>query len=116
MPVETLIFDQVHLGVPDPEAGARWYVEMLGASPGEHVDRVWFDDVRVIFLKNDAPVPSDGAAIDHFALSYSDVAAVTQTLAHAGVRVMTAVSMAPGLGKYSYIEDPWGAKIQLVED
>jgi len=111
-----LTFDQVHLGVPDPEAGARWYVDALGASPGEHVDRVWFGDVRVIFLKNDAPGPSDGAAIDHFALSYADVAAAAQTLAHAGVRVTTPVSLAHGLGRFAYIEDPWGTKIQLVED
>ena len=116
MAAETLTFDQVHLGVPDPEAAARWYVDALGASPGEHADRVWFGDVRVIFLKNDAPVPSDGAAIDHFALSYGDVTAAAQTLAHAGVRVTTPVSMAPGLGTYAYIEDPSGAKIQLVED
>lgn len=116
MAIETLTFDQVHLGVPDPDAGARWYVEMLGASPGEYFDRVWFGDVRVIFLKNEAPGRSDGAAIDHFALSYADVAAVTQTLAHAGVRVATPVSVAAGLGRFAYIEDPWGTKIQLVED
>ncbi|MBI4484618.1 MAG: VOC family protein [Acidobacteria bacterium] len=24
--------------------------------------------------------------------------------------------MAPGLGRYAYVEDPWGSKIQLVED
>lgn len=116
MAVETLTFDQVHLGVPDPVAGARWYADVLGASQGEHIDRVWFGAVRVIFLKNDVPGPSEGAAIDHFALSYADVTAVAQTLAHAGVRVTTPVSMAPGLGKYAYIEDPWGTRIQLVED
>lgn len=116
MAVETLTFDQVHLGVPDPVAGARWYADVLGASQGEHIDRVWFGAVRVIFLKNDAPGPSEGAAIDHFALSYADVTAVAQTLAHAGVRVTTPVSTAPGLGKYAYIEDPWGTRIQLVED
>jgi catechol 2,3-dioxygenase-like lactoylglutathione lyase family enzyme len=116
MAARTLTFDQVHLGVPDPAAAARWYVDRLGASPGEGVDRVWFGDVRVIFLKNDAPGPSDGAAIDHFALSYADVTAVAQTLAHDRVRVTTPVSMAPGLGRFAYIEDPWGSKIQLVED
>lgn len=116
MAAETLTFDQVHLGVPDPVAGARWYADTLGASQGEHIDRVWFGDVRVIFLKNDAPGPSDGAAIDHFALSYADVAAQTTAFARAGVRVTTPVSVAEGLGKYAYIEDPWGTKIQLVED
>lgn len=116
MAVETLTFDQVHLGVPDPVAGARWYAETLGASQGEHIDRVWFGAVRVIFLKNDAPGPSDGAAIDHFALSYADVAAQTKAFERAGVRVTTPVADRPGLGRYAYIEDPWGTKIQLVED
>lgn len=116
MAVETLTFDQVHLGVPDPVAGARWYADTLGASQGEHIDRVWFGAVRVIFLKNDAPGPSDGAAIDHFALSYADVAAQTKAFERAGVRVTTPVADRPGLGRYAYIEDPWGTKIQLVED
>lgn len=116
MPPETLTFDQVHLGAPDPDAAARWYVDTLGASPGEYGDRVWFGDVRVIFLKNESPAPSHGAAIDHFALSYADVAAQTRAFEGAGARVTTPLSMAQGLGNYSYIEDPWGAKIQLVED
>jgi len=116
MAVEALTFDQVHLGVPDPVAGARWYADTLGASQGESIDRVWFGAVRVIFLENDAPGPSDGAAIDHFALSYADVAAQTQAFERAGARVTTPVSVAQGLGTYAYIEDPWGTKIQLVEE
>ena len=35
----TFTFDQVHLGVPDPEAAARWYRQYLGATPGDHTDR-----------------------------------------------------------------------------
>ncbi|OFW02173.1 MAG: hypothetical protein A3I61_06750 [Acidobacteria bacterium RIFCSPLOWO2_02_FULL_68_18] len=116
MAAATLTFDQVHLGVPDPEAAARWYVQALGAAPGEHVDRVWFDAVRVIFLKNQSPVPSEGAAIDHFALSYADVAAQTSAFERAGVRVRTPPSDLPGLGTHAVIEDPWGSKIQLVQD
>jgi len=113
---DTLTFDQVHLGVPDPAAAARWYVQTLGAAWGEHIDRVWFGSTRVIFLENAAPAPSDGAAIDHFALSYADVAAQASAFARAGVRVTTPASEAPGLGPYAYVEDPWGTKIQLVED
>lgn len=116
MAAETLTFDQVHLGVPDPEAGARWYVEHLGAAPGEHIDRVWIGDVRVIFLQNATPAPSDGAAIDHFALSFADVATQTKAFERSGVRITTPVGEAPGLGRFAFIEDPWGAKIQLVED
>ena len=116
MQAETLTFDQVHLGVPDPEAAARWYVQHLGAAPGDHVDRIWFGATRVIFLQNASPAPSDGAAIDHFALSCADVAAQVSSLAGSNARVATPVSDMPGLGRYAYIEDPWGAKIQLVEE
>ena len=113
---ETLIFDQVHLGVPDPETGALWYVEHLGASPGDNTDRIWFGRTRAIFLKNATPAPSRGSAIDHIALSYPDVAAKVASLESAGVTVVTRVSDAPGLGRFAYIADPWGATIQLVEE
>jgi catechol 2,3-dioxygenase-like lactoylglutathione lyase family enzyme len=113
---ETLTFDQVHLGVPQPETAARWYVEHLGAKPGDHVDRIWFGGTRVIFLENATPAPSRGAAIDHFALSCADVKAQVDALEGSGARVTTPVSDMPGLGRYAYIEDPWGARIQLVEE
>ena len=118
---ETLIFDQVHLGVPDPEAAARWYVQHLGATPGDNTDRIWFGRTRAIFLKNATPAPSRGSAIDHFALSYPDVAAKVASLGSAGVTVLpsavtTPVSDAPGLGRFAYVADPWGATIQLIEE
>jgi lactoylglutathione lyase len=116
MQTETLTFDQVHLGVPDPEAAARWYVEHLGAAPGDHVDRIWFGTTRIIFLQNATPAPSHGAAIDHFALSCGDVQARVRALEGSGMRVTTPVSDMPGLGRYAFIEDPWGARIQLVEE
>jgi len=114
--MRTLTFDQVHLGVPDPEGAAQWYVQHLGARPGEHVDRVWFGPTRMIFLKNATPAPSHGAAIDHFALSVADVHGQVKALEDSGVRVTAAVSDAPGLGRFAFVEDPWGAKIQLVEE
>jgi len=116
MQAETLTFDQVHLGVPQPEAAARWYVEHLGARPGDHFDRIWFGSTRIIFLENATPTPSRGAAIDHFALSCADVKARVDALEGSGVRVTTPVSDMPGLGRYAYVEDPWGARIQLVEE
>ena len=116
MQAETLTFDQVHLGVPDPAAAARWYVQHLGAAPGDHVDRIWFGTTRLIFLQNAAPAPSHGAAIDHFALSCADVNARVNALEGSGIRVTTPVSDMPGLGKYAFVEDPWGARIQLVEE
>ena len=113
---ETLTFDQIHLGVPDPEAAARWYVQHFDASPGDNTDRIWFGRTRAIFLKNATPAPSRGSAIDHFALSYPDVAAKVASLEATGVTVTTPVNDAPGLGRNAYVADPWGATIQLVEE
>ena len=108
MAVETLTFDQVHLGVPDPWIAARWYVERLGAAPGDNSDRIWFGPTRIIFLKNASPAPSEGAAIDHFALAGRDVGGDMR-------RVRKDPAYDDGT-EGTYIEDPWGTKVQLVED
>ena len=109
-------FDQAHLGVPDPLGAAAWYRQYLGATAGDHNDRVMFGDTRVIFLKNDAPAPSHGSAIDHLALSFADVTARMKALEGSGARVVASVSEVPGLYTSAFIEDPWGARIEVVED
>ncbi len=109
-------FDQVHLGVPDPEAAAGWYRQYLGATPGDHTDRVMFGEARFIFLKNDTPAPSRGAAIDHVGLSFVDLDARMKALDGSGTRVTTPVSEITGLYRSGFIEDPWGARIEVVED
>ena len=109
-------FDQVHLGVPDPEAAAEWYRQYLGATPGDHTDRVMFGEARFIFLKNENPAPSRGAAIDHVGLSFVDLDARMKALEGSGIRVTTPVSEIAGLYRSGFIEDPWGARIEVVED
>jgi catechol 2,3-dioxygenase-like lactoylglutathione lyase family enzyme len=111
---ETLIFDQVHLGVPDPKAGAQWYVDHLGAAPGDHFDRVMFGPTRFIFLKNETPAPTDGSAIDHVGFSVPSVAAQLSALQAKGVRVTSPAN--PGVYRSAFVEDPWGGKIEIVED
>jgi lactoylglutathione lyase len=113
---ETLTFDQVHLGVPNPEAAAQWYRQYLGAAPGDHSDRVMFGPIRFIFLKNDAPVPSRGASIDHIGLSFADLDARMRSLEGSGMRVATPVNAVAGMYRSGFIEDPWGARIEVLED
>ena len=113
---ETLTFDQVHLGVPNPEEAAHWYRQYLGATPGEHVDRVMFGPTRFIFLKNETPAPSLDASIDHVGVSFVDLGAQMKKLEGSGMRVTTAVNAAAGVYSSGIIEDPWGARIEVLED
>ena len=109
-------FDQVHLGVPDPGASANWYRQHLGATQGEHTDRVMFGDTRFIFLKNETPAPSHGAAIDHVGFSFADLDAGLKALDGSGIRVTTPVTEIADLYRSGFIEDPWGTRIEVVED
>jgi catechol 2,3-dioxygenase-like lactoylglutathione lyase family enzyme len=110
------VFDQAHLGVPDPVAAAAWYRQYLGATAGDNTDRVMFGDTRIIFLKNDTPAPSHGSAIDRMALSFADLKARMRALDGSGARVVTPLTDLAGLYTSAVIEDPWGARIEVVED
>ena len=112
----TLVFDQLHLGVPDPLAGAAWYQKYLGATPGDHADRVMCGRTRFIYLKNEAPTPSRGAAIGHVALSVPSLDAHLRKIEGSGGRVTAPPVKGAGGLRSCYIEDPWGASLEFVED
>ena len=109
-------FDQVHLGVPEPETAAGWYRQYLGATQGDHTDRVMFGGTRFIFLRNETPAPSHGAAIDHVGFSFADLDAGMKALDGSGMRVTTPATETAALYRSGFIEDPWGTRIEVVED
>jgi lactoylglutathione lyase len=112
-------YDHVHFGVPDPLQAVEWYAKYMGGQPGpagEPGDRLLFGKIRFIFLKTDNPLPSAGSAIDHIGFSFSDLDAKMKEFEAAGIKVVTPVREVPGLFKLGFIEDPWGAKIEVVQD
>ena len=113
----TMRYDQVHMGVPDPKAGAEWYLKHLDGVPGDHFDRTAFGATRFIFLKNEKATPSQGSSIDHIGMSFRDIAAkITQLESSgAGIKVVQPVRE-DALYKRAVIQDPWGTKIEMVED
>jgi catechol 2,3-dioxygenase-like lactoylglutathione lyase family enzyme len=113
--VQTLAFHNVHIRVPDPAKAGEWYVKYLGATPGRAPQIVYFGKVLIEFVKTDDPKPSAGSVIDHIGLSYADLDAKMKDFA-AGVKVLTPPKDTPGLFKLGYIEDPWGTKIEVVQD
>lgn len=113
----TLPYDHIHLNVPDQAKGVEWYQKTFGGKPAtEAADRLTFGSTRLIFLKNASAQPSAGSAIDHIGFSVADLDAKMKELASAGVKVLQPVRDVPNLFKLAFIEDPWGTKIEVVQD
>src|ERR1700730_6515526 len=113
----TLPYHHVHLAVPDQAAAVEWYRKNLGGQlSAEGKDRVTFGKTRFIFLKAEAAKPSAGTAIDHIGFSFADLDAKMKEFEAAGVKIVTPVRDVPGLFKLGFIEDPWGVKIEVVQD
>jgi len=111
------IVDHIHLNVPDQAKGVEWYQRFFaGKTTTEAPDRLLFGDTRLIFLKSDTGQPSSGSALDHIGFSVADLDAKIKELEAAGVRVVSPVREVQGLFKLAFVEDPWGTRIEIVQD
>ena len=114
---ETLLYDHLHMAVPDPQAAAQWYRDHLG---GEEVDgrdeRLLFGTTRIIWQQSSDRRPSTGSVIDHIGFSYSDLDSKLRELEAAGATITTPRRDVEGLFPLSFVEDPWGVRLELIED
>ncbi|MBW8861714.1 MAG: VOC family protein [Acidobacteria bacterium] len=111
------IVDHIHLNVPDQVKGVQWYQKYFDGKPmTEAPDRLMFGDTRLIFLKNDKGQPSAGSSLDHIGFSVADLDAKMKEFEAAGVKVVNPVRDVAGLFKLAFIEDPWGTRIEVVQD
>lgn len=112
-----LPYDHVHLNVPDPTTAASWYERMFGGIRlQEGPDRLRYGSTRLVFIKRADALPSAGSAIDHIGFSVRDIDATFQGFQSRGVKVVTPVRDVEGIFKLGYIEDPWGTRIEVVQD
>lgn len=111
------IVDHIHLLVPDQAQGVAWYRKYFGGEPmTEAPDRLMLGGTRLIFLRNDKGQPSAGSAIDHIGFSVSDLDAKMKEFEAAGVKIVNPTRDVPGLFKLAFVEDPWGTRIEVVQD
>ena len=113
---ETFPYDHMHLAAPDQAKAVEWYVANLGARRGDANDRVVFGHTIFAFIKAEGALPSIGSAIDHIGFSVADVEAKMKELQAAGARLVTPVHDIPGLFKSGSVEDPFGVKMEIVQD
>jgi catechol 2,3-dioxygenase-like lactoylglutathione lyase family enzyme len=111
------ILDHIHLNVPDQAKAVEWYQKNFGGQPmTEAPDRLMFGDTRLIFLRKADAQPSAGSALDHIGFSVSDVDAKIKELEAAGAKIVNPVRDVSGLFKFAFVEDPWGTRIEVVQD
>jgi catechol 2,3-dioxygenase-like lactoylglutathione lyase family enzyme len=114
---QTFPYDHIHLNVPDPAAAANWYEKHFGARRlAEGPERLMAGSTRLLFLKKADAKPSTGSAVDHIAFSFADLDAKMKEFEAAGIKIVTPARQVPGLFKAGFVEDPWGTRIEVVQD
>ena len=117
-------FDSIHLNVPEISSARDWYLKNIGGNAGETADRVafgrWSGDhplpLQLIFEVSSDIKPSAGSVVDSIGFSYADVDAKVRELQAAGVKITSPPSKAGPDWKHAFAEDPWGTRLELVED
>jgi catechol 2,3-dioxygenase-like lactoylglutathione lyase family enzyme len=114
---QTFPYDHIHLNVPDPVAAANWYEKNFGGRRiTEAPNRIMFGSTRLLFLVKADAKPSSGSAIDHLGFSFADLDAKMKEFEAAGIKIVTPARDIPGLFKLGFVEDPWGTRIEVVQD
>jgi catechol 2,3-dioxygenase-like lactoylglutathione lyase family enzyme len=110
-------FHHVHLRSADPKASLAWYKQRFGgeATKFKGADALKYGDILVLIDKGDA-VPSVGHALDHLGWRVTDLDKTLTDLK--GITVMqgpTELHLATATVHYSFVVDPVGTKIELVQ-
>ena len=110
-------YHHMHLTATDAAEAAAWYNLHMGGELVRDGQGVLYDDVLVIWFKKEAGFAgSDGSSVDHIGFSFSDLGARMASYEAAGVKILSEVRDVRGLFKFAFVEDPWGTKIEVMED
>jgi len=113
----TYPYDHIHMLVPDTAAASAWYEKNFGGRRiTEAPDRIMFGAVRLMFIRSTTAKPSTGSAIDHVGFSVADLDGKMKEFEAAGVKIVQPARDVAGLFKLAFIEDPWGTRIEVVQD
>ena len=120
-------YHHVHITSASPARGVAWYAEHMGCEPlTDRSDAADCYGVEVVFVPQPTSGGSQGTGVDHIGFSFRDVTAKMAELEAVGVRGSgvrlqrnadgSTLRDVPGLFKLGFIFDPWGTRIELVED
>ena len=120
-------YHHVHITGASPSEGVRWYTQHLDCEPvADRPDAADCDGVELIFMVQPTMGSTQGTGVNHIGFSYPDLTAKMAELEAVGVRGSgvrlqrfpdgSTVRDVPGLFKLGFIFDPWGTRIEMLED
>ena len=107
----------VHMNVRDVEAHKTFWVA-LGATPVRigTAEALKMDGLLVVLREQAPNGPMDGSIINHLGMFVPQFAGLRTHLEAAGIKILEPIREIDGLFKLAFVEDPWGTKIEVVED
>ena len=109
-------YDHIHLVATSAAEAKEWYVTHMGYTDYGRPDACAAGNTVIIFFEREPTGPSAGSGVDHIGFSFSDLAAKMVSFEAAGVKILEPMREIDGLFKLAFVEDPWGTKIEVVED
>ena len=120
-------YHHVHITGASPSEGVRWYTRHLDCEPvADRPDAADCGGVELIFMVQPTMGSTQGTGVNHISFSYPDLTAKMAELEAVGVRGSgvrlqrfpdgSTLRDVPGLFKIGFIFDPWGTRIEMVED
>src|SRR5712672_3251439 len=112
--------EHVHLSVPEadiPKAQA-WYAKTFGGKAGTRNNAAVVDipGVQIRFAKADtAQASTRGRILDHIGFDVKDHAAFVKKIEAEGVKLDEPPRKTPTGSSITYITDPWGTRIEIIE-
>ena len=109
-------YHHVHLVASSAAEAKAWYMTHMGCTDYGRDSACASGDTLIIFFEREPTGPSVGTGVDHIGFSFRDLTAKMASFEAAGVKVTEPMREIDGLFKLAFVEDPWGTKIEVVED
>ena len=120
-------YHHVHVTASNATEAVKWYTLYMDCQPlADRDDGVDCDGVQIVFDSRPSLGTSQRTGIDHISFSYADLTSKMAELEAVGVRGSgvrlqrfedgSTLRDAPGLFKHGFVFDPWGTRIEMVED
>ncbi|MBI3049626.1 MAG: VOC family protein [Acidobacteria bacterium] len=112
--------EHVHLSLPEAEIpkAQAWYAKTFGGKAGTRNNAPVVDipGVQIRFARADTKqAPTRGRILDHIGFDVRDHAAFVRKIQAEGIRLDEPVRKSPTGSTITYITDPWGTRIEIIQ-